>query len=48
MTIATAIDRVDTLKPNHQSREMKIAWLSELDGLIHDYFYSKKLSDLLK
>lgn len=35
MTIATAIDRVDTLKPNHQSREMKIAWLSELDGLIN-------------
>ena len=35
MTIQEAIDRVDLLKPNHQSETHKVAWLAELDGLIH-------------
>lgn len=34
MTIQKALDRVDLLKPNKQPKAMKIAWLSELDGLI--------------
>ena len=34
MTIHTALDSVDMLKPNKTPPEMKIAWLSELDGLI--------------
>ena len=35
MNIQTAIDRADEMKPNMLSRELKIAALSELDGLIH-------------
>lgn len=35
MTIQQAIDRVDLLHPNKQSATHKVAWLSELDGLIH-------------
>ena len=35
MNIQTAIDRADEMKPNMMSRELKIAALSELDGLIH-------------
>lgn len=34
MKLQQAIDRVDVLKPNMQDRSLKIAWLSELDGLI--------------
>ena len=34
MKLQQAIDRVDEMRPNMQSRELKIAWLSELDGLI--------------
>jgi len=34
MRLQQAIDRVDEMRPNMQSRELKIAWLSELDGLI--------------
>lgn len=35
MTIQEAIDRVDSLKPNKFTADQKIAWLSELDGMIH-------------
>jgi hypothetical protein len=35
MNIQTAIDRADEMKPNMMSRDLKIAALSELDGLIH-------------
>ena len=35
MTIQTAIDRLDAMKPNMMDRKIKIAALSELDGLIH-------------
>lgn len=34
MRLQQAIDRVDEVRPNMQSRELKIAALSELDGLI--------------
>jgi hypothetical protein len=34
MNIQTAIDRLDEKKPNMMSRKLKIAALSELDGLI--------------
>lgn len=34
MTIQEAIDRIDSLKPNKFKVEQKIAWLSELDGMI--------------
>lgn len=35
MNIQTAIDRADEMKPNMMSRDLKIAALSELDGLIY-------------
>ena len=34
MTIQAAIDMVDTLKPNMFPHHQKVAWLSDLDGLI--------------
>jgi len=34
MKLQQAIDRVDEMRPNMQSRSLKIDWLSELDGLI--------------
>ena len=34
MKLQQAIDRVDEMRPNMQSRQLKIEWLSELDGLI--------------
>jgi hypothetical protein len=34
MKLQQAIDRVDEMRPNMQRREIKIAGLSELDGLI--------------
>lgn len=34
MTIQTAIDMIDTLKPNMVPHHQKVAWLSDLDGLI--------------
>jgi hypothetical protein len=34
MTIQAAIDRIDSLKPNKYTVSQKIAWLSELDGMI--------------
>ena len=34
MTIQEAIDRVDMIKPNQFSFDQKLAWLSELDGLV--------------
>ena len=34
MKLQQAIDRVDEMRPNMQSRELKVAALSELDGLI--------------
>ena len=35
MTIQQALDRADIMKPNMMDRRIKIAALSELDGLIH-------------
>lgn len=34
MTIQAAIDTIDTLKPNMILRSQKVAWLSDLDGLV--------------
>lgn len=34
MTIQAAIDLIDSLKPNMFEDQQKIAWLSELDGMI--------------
>jgi len=34
MKLQQAIDRVDEMRPNMQSRTLKLDWLSELDGLI--------------
>ena len=34
MKLQQAIDRVDEMRPNMQSRALKLDWLSELDGLI--------------
>ena len=36
MTINEAIAKVDALKPNTYENETKIAWLSELDGIIYE------------
>lgn len=35
MTVLEAIALTDELKPNVYSREVKIGWLSKLDGMIH-------------
>lgn len=35
MNIQTALDRADMMKPNMMERALKVAALSELDGLIH-------------
>lgn len=34
MKLQQAIERVDEMRPNMQSWELKVDWLSELDGLI--------------
>ena len=34
MTISDAITMVDALRPNQYSKDMKIRWLSRLDGMI--------------
>ena len=34
MRLQQAMDRVDEMRPNMQDSALKIAWLSELDGLI--------------
>lgn len=34
MTIQEAIDRIDMLKPNKFPDRQKIAWLSDLDGMV--------------
>ena len=34
MTIQAAIDMIDTLKPNMIPPHQKVAWLSDLDGMI--------------
>lgn len=34
MTIIEAIDRIDALKPNSYTHEEKVAWLSQLDGIV--------------
>lgn len=34
MTIIEAINKIDSLKPNNYGPEDKIAWLSNLDGII--------------
>jgi hypothetical protein len=35
MTLQEALDRGDTLRPNMIPRQEKIAWLSEVEGLLH-------------
>lgn len=35
MTIQEAIDRIDTLKPNKFPARQKVAWLSDLDGMVY-------------
>lgn len=34
MTIQEAIERIDTLKPNKFPTRQKVAWLSDLDGMV--------------
>lgn len=34
MTIQEAIERIDTLKPNKFPIRQKVAWLSDLDGMV--------------
>lgn len=40
MTIAQAIARFDTLYPNEIAYEQKLAWLSELDGIVYEEILS--------
>lgn len=35
MTIGQALDRIDSMYPNHFEAATKISWLSELDGKVH-------------
>ena len=35
MTIQEAIDRIDMLKPNKFPDRQKVAWLSDLDGMVY-------------
>lgn len=39
MTIREAIERADALKPNGFEKNMKLLWLSELDGKIFNEIY---------
>ena len=41
ITISEIISRLDTLRPNRFSDEIKIAWLSELDGRLHSRLLSR-------
>jgi hypothetical protein len=34
MTLMAALHRIDSIKPNSYSQDVKIAWLSTLDGII--------------
>lgn len=34
MTVQEAIDRIDMLKPNKYPARQKVAWLSDLDGMV--------------
>ena len=34
MTIQEALERIDTLKPNRYPTRQKVAWLSDLDGMV--------------
>lgn len=36
MTIIEAINKIDSLKPNNCSQDMKVGWLSRLDGIIKE------------
>lgn len=40
MTIRQAIARFDTLYPNEITYEQKLAWLSELDGMVYEEILS--------
>lgn len=35
MTIGQALDRIDSMYPNHFEAATKVSWLSELDGKVH-------------
>lgn len=41
MTIQQALDRADMIRPNMMQRELKVAALSELDGLVHQEILMK-------
>lgn len=41
MTIRQAIARFDTLYPNEITYEQKLAWLSELDGVVYEEIISQ-------
>lgn len=49
MTVQTAINRADALRPNTFTEEMKFLWLSELDGRIKtDIFDSHARYELVE
>jgi hypothetical protein len=35
MTLQQVLDHVDEMKPNSMSDKLKIAWLNEIEGLLH-------------
>lgn len=39
MTIQEAVERIDTLKPNKFPLRQKVAWLSDLDGMVWKEIY---------
>ncbi len=43
MTIAEAITMADTLRPNQYTDDMKIGWLSKLDGMVHTQILARHL-----
>lgn len=41
MTIQQVLDHVDEMKPNSMSDKLKIAWLNEIEGLLHQEILMK-------
>ena len=41
MTIQQVLDRVDEMKPNTMSKGLKMAWLNEIEGLLHSEIIMK-------
>lgn len=48
MTIQEALDRADLLRPNNQSIDFKLRWLSELDGLLCREILSVHVQDVYR